>query len=310
MQTQLVIPPLVAYYDFKQAPITFDFTNFIVSASALATMQSRMSFDLVLIADDWRKVTPRELAYTDADRQWRLWNLINQIVQVVPNLGDFTITRRPIGEVAVASFPTFYHPHHTPQIPYLYSLPMDAHKAGANVRAFRPSAHALKIIDRMFPDQHNLVTLTMRKAGHDATRDSNLDAWLQFYRELKAKGFRPIIVPDQDDTLDQRTIARLDWEVFESASMSVDLRLALYTRSRMNYLTNNGIIGILLFSQAPFCWYSVIVEGTWVASPQYYENMGISVGSKFPWLDGNQHMFWKPDTLENLRESLVLLPQL
>ena len=303
-------PPLVAYYDFKQAPITFDFTNFIASVSALATMQNRLRFDLVLKADDWRKATPRELAYTDADRQWRLWNLIVQIVQVVPNIGNFSITRRPLEEISTTSFPSLYHPYFRPEIPYIYSLPYDAHKAGANVRVFRPSENALKIVDRLFPDQSNLVTLTMRKAGHDPSRDSKLDEWLKFYHELKARGFRPVIVPDQDDTLAARTIVGLDWEVFEAASMSVDLRLALYTRSRMNYVTNNGIIGLLIFSEAPFCWYSVVVEGTYVASPKYYESMGVAFGSKFPWLAGNQHMFWKPDTLENLRESLSLLPQL
>src|SRR5215471_16799572 len=96
-------PPLVAYYDFKQAPITFDFTNFIVSASALATMQNRLKFDLVLKADDWRNVTPRENAYSMADRQWRLWNLICQIVQVVPNVGNFSITQRPLEQMSTTS---------------------------------------------------------------------------------------------------------------------------------------------------------------------------------------------------------------
>ena len=303
-------PPLVAYYDFKFAPITFDFTNFIAAASALTTMQNRLMFDLVLVADVWRNITPREQAYTFADRQWRLWNLITQVVQVVPNVGNFTIARRPLEEISTTSFPHDFHPFNNTELPYTYQLTRIAHKRGANLRAFRPSEYALKIIDRMYPNANNLVTLTLRKAGHDPMRDSKLNEWIQFYHELKAKGFRPIVVPDQDDTLADRTIAQLDWEVFEVASMSVDLRLALYTRSRMNYLTNNGIIGILLYSEAPFCWYSVVVEGAYVASPEYYEAAGVPFGSKFPWLGGDQHMFWKPDTLENLRESLSLLPQL
>src|SRR3569833_2455823 len=102
--------PLVAYYDFKRAPVTFDFTNFIAAVSSLATLQNRLSFDLVLVADKWRNITPRELAYTMDDRNWRLWNLICDIVQVVLNLGYFSICRRPLAEVAVSAFPTAYHP--------------------------------------------------------------------------------------------------------------------------------------------------------------------------------------------------------
>ena len=84
----------------------------------------------------------------------------------------------------------------------------------------------------------------------------------------------------------------------------MDLRLALYNQAAMNYVTNGGAIGLFIYSKAPFMWYSVMVEGSAVASPEFYRKQGVEVGGKFPWLGENQEMVWEPDTLENLKKSL------
>lgn len=299
---------MTAYYDLAYAPLTFDFCHYLVAAVSYARMLNRPSIDLVVIADAYRQWSEREKSYSTADRRWRMWNLIVEIAKVAPQIQNVSILRRPPDPYAANAYPPTYRPPNQHEIPYNVRTVRNFFEEGLDVRIFRPSAYALRAVDRMMPrDAGKIVTLTMRKAGHDAHRDSRMDVWHRFAQVLKSRGYFPVIVPDQDDVLSDRTISQLDWFVVEAAAMSADLRLALYHRSSMNYVTNNGIIGLLMYSTAPIAWFSVIVEGSPVADIEYYRRQGLEIGEKHPWFDDNQHMFWERETLENLTQSISLI---
>ena len=296
---------IVAYYDLRTAPITFDFTHYIAAAGAYAQAKGKPYFDLVLVADAFRNVTPREQSYTMVERQWRLWNLILEVVKVVPQIQNVSITRRPIKTKAPETYPPQYDPITNPAIPYSVPVVRQFHDRGIDVKLFRPSKYAQRAAERMVPRTgKKLFCITLRKAGFDAVRDSHLDDWYKFYKLLESRGHEVIIIPDQDDALSDRTIQGYDWRVLDVASMSIDLRLALYHRADMNYVTNGGMIGIFLYSHVPYFWFSVAVEGSHVASEAFYRGQGIERGGKYAWLAGNQAMMWEPDTFVNLSGSL------
>lgn len=300
---------LVAYYDLKNAAITFDFCHFLAAAVSYARMQNRPKLDLVVLADGFRNITYREKNYSLIDRQWRLWNLIVELVKIVPQVENFTLARRALPSVVMNAYPPNYHPLANADIPYGVQSVINFHNAGQDVRIFQPSTYAMNAAERMLASVGpNVVTITLRKASYEATRDSNLDHWYEFFKVLKTRGYSPVIIPDQDDALSDRTINRYDWRVLDVAAMSTDLRLALYNKAVMNYVTNNGIVGLFMYSKVPFLWFSVVVEGSHVASPEYYQRQGIEFRGKYPWLGPNQHMIWDPDTLENLTASLSLYP--
>ena len=300
---------IVAYYDLKNAPITFDFCHYIAAASAYARLNNQPTFDLVVIADGYRNITPREQSYTLADRRWRLWNLIVEVAKVVPQIGSISVLNKPPDLLAANTYPPTYRPPDNTEIPYNTISVRNFFDLGLEVRIFRPSEYAVRSVARMLPQgEGRIVTITLRKAGYDSARDSKLEEWYEFSRLLKDKGFRPVIIPDQDDVLADRSISRFDWYVIEPAAMSADLRLALYHRASMNYVTNNGIIGLLMYSTAPFAWFSVIVDGAPSASPRYYKAQAMNVGDKYPWFGEHQHMFWERETLENLADSIRLIP--
>jgi hypothetical protein len=207
--------------------------------------------------------------------------------------------------IAANSYPKGYHPTYNPQIPYDIPLVRKAHDAGIDVRLFAPSDYAMTAASRLTADSSGkFVTITLRKADYEAIRDSRVEEWYEFSLLVRERGYEPIIIPDQDDALGSESINKFDWRVLNVAAMSVDLRLALYNQAAMNYVTNGGAIGLFIYSKAPFMWYSVMVEGSAVASPEFYRKQGVEVGGKFPWLGENQEMVWEPDTLENLKKSL------
>jgi hypothetical protein len=297
--------PLTVYYDFKTAPITFDFVHFIAAASAYARLAHQSKFDLVLVADAFRNISPREKSYTLVERQWRVWNLTMEVVKIVPMIENVSIVRRSLTSFATLRYPPTYQPQRDTIIPYGIPVVKNFHDHGADVRVFRPSAYALAAAERLCPrNGRRLFTVTLRKAGFEAIRDSRLDDWYRFVKLLESQGHDVIVVPDQDDALGGRAINQYDWRVIDVASMSIDLRLALYTRADMNYVTNGGIIGIFLYSRVPFFWYAVAVEGSQVASDDFYRKQGIRRGGKYAWLGDGQEMVWEPDTYDNLVMSL------
>ncbi len=298
---------IVAYYDLKHAPITFDFCHFLAAAAANAQSQGQKTFDLVILADRFRNATVRESNYTHVERHWRLWNLHVELAKIVPQIENLTVARTLPQSIAKLTYPPHYHPIKNPEVPYDVRTVTQMHKAGMDVQIFRPSEAAVLAADRLLAKiGPKYVTITLRKAAYDASRNSRLSEWYEFSRVLNSRGFATVIIPDQDDALSDRTINQFDWTVIDVAAMSVDLRLALYTKAATNYVTNNGMVGLFMYSKVPFIWFSVLVDGSQVASRAYYERQGLSFGGKYSWLADNQRMIWEPDTLAHLVASLPL----
>lgn len=296
---------LVAYYDFKRAPITFDFVHYIVAAHSHAMLNGFANFDLVLLADAWRNFTNREKTYSMVERRWRLWNLIIEIAKVVPSIRNLSILSTPLTSVAALSYPHQYHPTLNKKMPYDVPTVNKFHKAGVDVQVLTPSAYAMAAVERLVPwNGKKVVSLTLRKSVYDEMRNSKVEECYKFAKELMARGHEVVVIPDQDDALGDRTINEYDWNVLDVTAMSIDLRLAVYHRCDMNYVTNGGLIGIFLYSKVPFSWYSVTVEDSHVATEKFYRSLGLEPGGKYPWLKDDQEMRWEPDTFENLMGSL------
>jgi hypothetical protein len=295
----------VAYYDCKYAPVTFDFCQFIVAAAAHARWSEMDYFDLVIIADGIRQMTPREKATALAEREWRIWNLIVEIAKIVPMICNISVVRRAPEGLAPNRYPPLFDPPKNWDIPYNHEVVQRCFERGADVKVFRPSEYAMQAASNLMPRLDKpVVTMTIRKAAFDQERDSELGDWYEFSKVLSDRGFETVVIPDQDDSLRDRAIHELDWHVIDVASMSLDLRLALYNQADMNYVTNGGLTCVLGYSQAPFMWYKVVIEDSRVASEEYFARRGLERHGKYPWLNDNQEMIWENDTLDQLVTSI------
>lgn len=305
-QTNISDDVLTAYYDLKRAPITFDFCNFLIAATAQTAMMGKNDFDLTIVADAFRNITSREKAYTTVERRWRLWNLIVETTKLLPYIRNVSIIQRPLKQFSTNSYPPNYHPTDNNTIVYDKGVVIRiCKKTNLDPRFFRASTYAKRAAEKLVPDTgKKIVAITLRRASHDPQRDSRLDEWIAFIKILEERGFQVVIIPDQDDALGDRTLNRYGWNVIDIAAMSLDIRVAIYERAAMNYVTNGGMVDILCYTKVPFMWFSVVVEGSAVASTEYYEKIGIKYGEKYPWLADNQEMIWEPDTLANLAASI------
>ncbi len=246
-------------------------------------------------------MTPREKSYGKKERNWRLWNLLMSMISIDPFIRNLSISRDPLGEISSNSFPENYHPRLNYLSPYSPKITTELFIKGGDVKYCYSSPQAKDYVKHLITEKE-YVTLTPRIATWDSTRDSNLDAWYSFYRNLTNLGHKVFLIPDQDDFLTNRFIYRYDWPVIGEVAMSLDLKLSVYEGARANIVAAGGNIGCLLFSEAPFSIINMIHEQSQVANEAYLRRVGYEVGSQFPWFRDSQRIVWTGDSKEELRD--------
>ncbi len=146
------------------------------------------------------------------------------------------------------------------------------------------------------------LIFTLREATHWTKRNSNLPAWIEFARTC---GEEVIFVRDTekaDEPLE-------DFLTCPEASRDLGFRMALYERAQCNMLVGSGPVMLLIFSTAPYMFFRPLmdpktVDGWPAGTPEWWrDNVGVRVGSQFPWADQNQRIIWAPEDLETIRSA-------
>lgn len=120
-------------------------------------------------------------------------------------------------------------------------------------------------------------TITLRHEPRIPARNSNLEAWRAFAREIGA-----LVIEDWHDN-----------------PIDLHVRMALYAGADMNFFVVNGPMHLCALSEYPLMCFACdkCAEG--------FANTGIAFGGQYPWLRPNQRLIWEDDTLENLRRHFA-----
>ena len=143
------------------------------------------------------------------------------------------------------------------------------------------------------------VTITLREAPHYSFRNSNVEAFRKFARDLWKKDELVIFVRDTckaNEPLDE-------WITYPSASLAMQVRMALYQRAKCNLFTSNGPFGLGLFSKTDYmCFLKLQTDrGYEPNNPEWWTFAnGISEGGNWPWATPGQHMIWGGDDYNSL----------
>jgi hypothetical protein len=174
-------------------------------------------------------------------------------------------------------------------------------RAGEQLPALRASQNAIDQIERVLKGSLP-VTITLREAEHWAHRNSNVPAWCKFAKDLMGKGEQVIILRDT-----AQAGAKLpSFATMPGASLSVDIRLALYQRAKCNMSVANGPHSMTLFGYQPLLQFIKLnADDVYEPNrPEWWPKFhGISEGEQFPWSNPDQRIVWKEDSYENLCEA-------
>lgn len=268
-----------AFLDLKLCPVSYDFVTWLVRARKEA---GERSLHVVVIPHEeglggfgrhWGE-------HDEADARWRLWHII---ILSCP-LAQATVTVAASREQAerIKADPFWW-----PAGKQHFMAPLvDAARNGEKIPKLRATDAARRYVHSSFPEP--FVTLTVRHQSTDPSRNSRIGEWIRLQQHLSQR-LRVVWLDDSNDALSAgRGYAELD----------PDLRMALYEKSRMNFIGNNGPSVMLQLSDAP---YRVFLEKGW---PEHWrENFHMEIGEQFPWAGADQRVVYEPDTFEVMRKS-------
>src|SRR5215472_5062747 len=170
---------------------------------------------------------------------------------------------------------------------------------GEQVPRFTASPKAMMTARSWFLSNEKPITITLRECKHFPHRNSNVEAWLKFAKDLEAQGETVVIVRDTEKATEELP----SYTTCPVASTDIDMRLALYECAKMNFFVSNGPSALGWFGTAPFRQFIHLLEQTtYFPETRWWwrDVAGIDQGEQMPWFLPDQKIIWEADTYENI----------
>lgn len=284
------------YYDLSAAPITFDAAVYFAFAIAKCRLAGFQRFDIHVVANTFRRATPRDKAYDDSIKNWRLNNIILRLPRLIPGVENiFLYTSNEINLLS-PRFPEDYNPGISGTFPYLYPALLSIYRCGGNVKIYQATEFANSWA-RARIDEGKTVIIALRNADFDIERDTDLDVWSTVYHSLSAEGFKVLVIPDHMDCLFQKKYENYPWKTCAEAALDVDLRLALYTNAIATIGGVGGHTAPLWLSNSVFALFGILNNKSPVSSMAFLRRMGFSPHSQPPFFNSAQFLDWTDSKL-------------
>lgn len=142
-----------------------------------------------------------------------------------------------------------------------------------------------------------LVTITLREAAHHAKRNSDVDAWIVAALVLRERGYRVVFVRDTQKAGE----AIPTFETDAAAATTLNARARLYASAYLNLGISNGPLWMALFMDAPV----LMLRPTTNAAggcydDRFFKTCGLEKGSQLPNTPLHQRLVWEDDTKGNI----------
>ena len=299
---------LNVYYDLKYGPATFDFAHFLAFSNAVRQDIKSNDMSINIIGAEFREKSPRDKILEDSERKWRINHILVKLANLIPEVSSVTFNSSYLSEMKIPAFPGGYPPNPGDNE---YSMPYSASflrhfydSKNINIRPFRASEQAKNFVNNIYKDD-DVITITLRNSEYEPKRNSNLEEWYKVYQAIKKTRFRPIVIPCFEDCMKNKSYSKYDWEVWEPASIELDLRLALYEKSQENLCVVNGTSSVLYLSNCNYHMFKVGANTYRTAEPGFFlQEYGTKIGESPIFSTNDQHFIWENDDASNVLKYL------
>jgi hypothetical protein len=265
-------------YDLGKCPSSWDFMQWLINVEIVRRVQGHKTLGVHIKPGPKEGFRDDTLPRPIAARKAILENVIR------PGMALLGATEVDDGESNI--------------IPYATRFAVDYARNGGAVPFYQVPKSSMDEVRDELKGRHPLL-ITLREASYLPERNSDLAAWTAF---AKTCG---------EDVIFVRDTAKADepiegFETSPRASRDICYRAAMMRHAKCNLMMANGPWILALYSMSPWLNFGAIrVNLDWAPGhPSWWErNMGISVGTQFPWSMQNQRMVWGNDTLENISSA-------
>ncbi|MEQ9420000.1 MAG: hypothetical protein RIF37_03985 [Rhodospirillaceae bacterium] len=287
-------------YDLHYAPITFDFTTYLVLCECVRQLEGFKVLDVTIKANQFRKLSDKDFSVGQSEKEWRLKSITVDSCDLLPTVANLRLLR----DTAPTSGDAYHLPPNYQAITkgdarYTYALKdlLPLHKLGANVRSLKAPDHAKHLIQSVLGNGY--ITLTLRNSSHSTLRNIDLEEWYKFYCFLTQKGHEVFVIPDFEDMFTNRAYRNYDWQIFLAASLDQRIRLALYESALMNFSPSGGNSAMVVYSNAPYAIFDFI-NGVFDLEKLTTQALGLSIGESSPWALDSQKFYWEKSMFDYL----------
>lgn len=268
---------MLAVYDLKVSPPTFDFVGFLVSAERERIKRGDDHISIVIAAGPeggFRKdnLPPRDPAL----RRKMLETIVIPMCGLLPSVASVNEVACDISEkdISKADFPIGWTPHS--RIPHYGTHHI--------ISAIKAGCYPLTAGERLRDDF--LITITLRQAPHWPTRNSNFENWHKAAVEFQRMGYDIVIIPDEGTInvpghLQSQYGPKAGFFYDVEAMYDLKRRASLYERARLNLFVNGGPHAMcLLMRDTKSICFKMTAPGAPCVDPNFWKGAGLPVGTQ------------------------------
>jgi hypothetical protein len=302
---------LAVIYDLRVSPPTYDFLVYLVRCKLEANRRAMTSISVIVCPGDNYGFRHDIDFFSVEEMNFRIVNLFLPLVKLVDPTAAFYLCNsrfeaREMFKNAKHRFP-IDHNFHTPVARHFYYELFEFLAQSVPLAILRASDfYKNKVLDWAIARRlvlANTIVITLRESGAHNSRNSNISEWYKVSSELINTGYDVIILRDTDKALEP-----LYWEgthQFSEASLSVNLRLALYELSRVNLAVSNGAHALCSLSVCRYILFGMLDDTCSATTAEHLHKIGMFKGCEQRVGAGEgQYLSWGQPTSANILKSL------
>jgi hypothetical protein len=284
---------LLAYYDLRCAPLSFDFALYLSALIGHATKNEYSKITLCVFAPFFRKSNSIELGYPDGYEDRKVRNVIFSLSGLTSLIDDIIFTKSGLLPRTADSFPLGYDPA-DPSLasgsalslmPCTVAALESIYEGRGNPRVFKATRPGIEWVSSRFTSSKPIVTLSLRHTQHNPSRNCSLDDFYSVYRGISERFPRvqTIVIPDQDDLMGSYKAKDFDWLLCPETALDHELRLALYSKAALNISWTGGTTAMLMLSDSNYIVFGLWNETSNVSSKAFFNRKGPRFDTQLQW---------------------------
>lgn len=283
---------LTTIYDMRFSPPTFDFLQFLLNCDIEREARGLANIEVIFAPGD-QSGFRGNISFYNVDHMYqRLYKILlpltNQLsCKVFPHICNSRAEARLHWEHSKVRYPE-NHDFHKPVVPYQMKDIFPKIHAGSEFQRLKPAddfyiGRVKAWLESEEIPVNKLVTISMREASYQEGRNKGKEKWIDLANKLELIGYSVVFIRDTEKSFENDS-AFSQFRTFDTASIDLDIRRAIYDIAYINFFMNNGVATLGLFDPRV----RLIQDGLLI--PEYYPGYGEAQGYDV----GNQHCFLKP----------------
>jgi len=304
----------IAVYDLRLSPPTYDFAYFLYQADCYFRSLGHSSFQVIIFSgkttnnficqhNEWESLIGKE------ERSKRIYNMLLPMA----SLYEGCFSARLIKDINHLKFicrrSSIVYPKYYDGIflsnPISYEKVYKYEMNNAEYSGFKSNRNELdKVQSWLFA--HNItlpfVCFTIRDYQFEPSRNSNVQAYLQFAKYLRDMNILSVFIPEVSNAVPEYIIE--EFPLFIPAIHSLYQRQAIYELACTNIFANNGCSALCALNKS--CSYILSGLLTDRYDTDFFDKRGLAYLSQ-PFCENRGIWNWGPETYVSLINSFNLL---